>query len=219
VRVWHHIVADGGSAAVFERELSIAYNALAAERALSLPAPSLQYADYAAWEVERSRSGALQPQIEYWKAKLDDLPMLRLPTDHLRPATQSYRGARVQTELSRELVDTLTELGRAAGATPFMTMLAAFLVLLHRYSDDDDIAVGTPIAGRTRTDLEGLIGFFANTLVLRVDVSSEPTVLELLRRVKDTSLDAYTHQDVPFERLVEELAPTRDPSRNPLFQV
>ncbi len=219
MRVWQHIVCDGWSAAVFERELSAAYNARLGNRSPALPELPLQYADYAAWQLERSGSEPLRRQLEYWKAKLADLPTLRLPSDRTRPAAQSYRGARIEAQLPQELTDALAALGRSAGATPFMSMLAAFYVLLHRYSGEEDIAVGTPIAARTRAEFEGLIGFFANTLVLRVDLTEQPTFLELLERVRETALDAYTHQDLPFERLVEELSPRRDPSRNPLFQV
>ena len=219
LRVWHHIVSDGGSARVFERELSAAYSARVTGRAVDLPELPLQYADYALWQREWLTGKVLERQLSYWKKDLAGLPTLQLPTDRRRPAVQSYRGARHETELPAALVAALQALGRAEGATLFMTGLAAFQVLLHRYSGAEDIAVGTPIAGRRRAELEGLIGFFANTLVLRADLSGDPTFRELLARVRSSALSAYTHQDLPFEKLVEELAPVRDPSLNPLFQV
>jgi len=215
----HHIVSDGWSAWVFERELSVAYGALVAGRALELPELALQYADYAVWQREWLTGEVLERQLGYWKEQLAELPTLELPTDRTRPPVQSYRGARYEMELPVALVTGVKALGRAEGATLFMTGLAAFQVLLHRYSGAEDIAVGTPIAGRRRVELEGLIGFFANTLVLRVDLSGEPAFRKVLARVRSIALSAYTHQDVPFEKLVEELAPARDPSRNPLFQV
>jgi amino acid adenylation domain-containing protein len=219
LRVWHHIISDGWSTGIFERELSSVYNALVAGRAVELPPLALQYADYALWQRQWLSGEVLDRQLGYWKDKLVNLPTLELPTDHARPAVQSYRGARFEMALPQALAEALKALGRAQGATLFMTLLAAFQVLLHRYSGAEDIAVGTPIAGRRRAELEGLIGFFANTLVLRVSLADEPTFREVLARVRESALSAYTHQDVPFEKLVEELAPQRDLSRNPLFQV
>lgn len=219
LRVWHHIVADGRSASIFERELSGAYNALLAGRPVALSPLPLQYADYATWQNDWLGGEQLDRQLAYWKGKLKDLPTLRLPTDRIRPSMHSSRGARYDVQLAHSLVAAVNQLGRGEGATLFMTMLAAFLVLLHRYTGEQDIVVGTPIAGRNRSELDGLIGFFANTLVLRADLSHEPTFLDALAQVRESALDAYTHQDVPFEKLVEELAPKRDLSRNPLFQV
>ena len=161
----------------------------------------------------------LEKQLGYWKEKLADLTPLELPTDHPRPPVPSHQGAQLTFELPEPLTQALRELSRREGTTLFMTLLAAFQVLLHRYSGQEDIAVGTPIAGRGRTELEGLIGFFVNTLVLRSNLAGNPTFSEFLAQVRETALAAYAHQDLPFEKLVEELAPSRDISRNPLFQV
>jgi amino acid adenylation domain-containing protein len=215
----HHIVSDGWSMAIVGRELSVLYNALVSGREPELPELPVQYADYAIWQREWLSGEELLRQLGYWKTQLVNLPTLELPTDHKRPAVQSHRGGRLATLLPAELAEALKELGRSEGATLFMTLLAAFQVLLYRYSGEEDIAVGTPIAGRRRTEVEGLIGFFANTLVLRVSLAGEPTFRELISRVRESALGSYTHQDVPFEKLVEELAPPRDLSRNPLFQV
>ena len=215
----HHIISDGWSAGIFERELSSAYNAFVSGRELRLPELPIQYADYALWQREWLQGEVLEAQLAYWKAQLADLPTLTLPTDRPRPAVMSYRGARAAFDLPEPLSHSLKALGRREGATLFMTLLAAFQVLLYRYSGQEDIAVGAPIAGRRRSELEPLIGFFANTLVLRVDLSGNPRFRELLARVRESALGAYTHQDLPFEKLVEELAPARDLSRNPLFQV
>ena len=170
------------------------------------------------WQRERLQGEVLERQLAYWKSQLAGVAILELPTDRARPPVPSHQGAHLTFELSARLARALKELGRREGATLFMTLLAAYQVLLHRYSGQADIAVGTPIAGRGHPDLEGLIGFFANTLVLRSDLSGNPSFRELLARVRDTALGAYAHQDLPFERLVEELAPARDLSRNPLFQ-
>ena len=219
LRVMHHIVSDGWSSGIFDGELSTAYNACVKGREPELPALPIQYADYAVWQREWLQGEVLDQQLGYWKAKLAGLATLELPTDRPRPPAQSHHGAHVALDLPEALTRALKELGRREGATLFMTLLAAFQVLLHRYSGQEDIAVGTPIAGRGRTELEGLIGFFANTLVLRSDLSGNPGFRELLARVRESALGAYTHQDLPFEKLVEELAPERDLSRNPLFQV
>ena len=157
--------------------------------------------------------------MAYWKERLGGITALDLPYDWPRPATPSYQGATLHFTLPAELAAAVHQLARRTGCTPFMMLLAAFQTLLHRYSGQDDICIGTPIAGRSRPETEGLIGFFANTLVLRADLSGDLTFRELLARVRETCLDAYAHQDLPFERLVEELKPERDPSRHPLFQV
>ena len=219
LRVWHHIVTDGWSSGVFEREVSALYNAEVAGQPAQLPALPIQYADYALWQRQWLSGAVLEQQLCYWKKQLADLATLELPTDRPRPALQSYRGARLEVGLADALGEGLKALGRKEGATLFMAGLAAFKVLLYRYSGTADIAIGTPIAGRGRTELEGLIGFFANTLVLRTDLSGVPTFRQVLARVRESALGAYTHQDLPFEKLVEELAPVRDLSRNPLFQV
>ena len=179
----------------------------------------IQYADYALWQRQWLAGPLLQQQLSYWKRQLADLSTLALPTDRPRPAMQSDRGALLDVALPAQLAQRLRALARAEGTTLFMAGLAAFKVLLYRYSGTTDVAVGTPIAGRGRTELEGLIGFLANTLVLRTDLSGDPSFRALLARVRECALNAYTHQDLPFERLVEELAPLRDLSRNPLFQV
>ena len=215
----HHIVSDGWSMGVLWRELSSGYNAFVSGHAPDLPRLPIQYADYAVWQREWLQGEVLEGQLAYWKEKLADLSTLELPTDRPRPPVPSYQGAHLTFDLPAPLTQALKELGRREGATLFMTLLAAFQVLLHRYSGQEDIAVGTPIAGRGRTELEGLIGFFVNTLVLRSDLAGNPAFTELLARVRETALGAYTHQDLPFEKLVEELSPSRDISRNPLFQV
>jgi hypothetical protein len=218
LRVWHHIVSDGWSSGIFNRELSAAYGAFVEGREPKLPSLPIQYADYALWQRERLRGELLEGQLAYWKRQLAGVATLELPADRLRPAVLSYQGATLTVELPSALAQALKELGRREGATLFMTLLAAYQVLLHRYSGQEDVAVGTPIAGRGHPDLEGLIGFFANTLVLRSDLSGDPSFRQLLAGVRDTPLAAYAHQDLPFEKLVEELTPTRDLSRNPLFQ-
>ena len=219
LRVWHHIIADGWSAEVFEGELSVAYGARVRGKAVALPAPELHYADYAMWQRTWLTGAEGGRQLDYWREELKDLQTVDLPTDRLRPAVQSYRGTRLVVVLPREPVGRLTALGRAESATPFMTLLAAFLVLLHRYTGAEDIAVGTQIAGRRRTELKGLMGVFLNTLVLRGNLAGKPSFRELLARTRARALAAYANQDLPFEKLVEELAPSRDLSRNPLFQV
>ncbi len=214
----HHIVTDGWSMGVLMRELSVLYGAYRRGEPSPLAELPVQYADYALWQREWLQGGVLEQQLAYWKQALAELPVLELPTDRPRPMVASYRGARLSFELGEELTRGLKALSRREGATLFMTLLAAFQVLLYRYSGQEDLAVGVPIAGRSRPELEGLIGFFVNTLVLRVDASGNPSFLELLARVRENALDAYAHQDLPFEKLVEALAPKRDLSRNPLFQ-
>ncbi|MCP4661783.1 MAG: AMP-binding protein, partial [bacterium] len=216
----HHIVTDGWSMRVFVRELAVLYEALSQGRPSPLPELPVQYADFAHWQREWLRGEVLEAQLGYWREQLaGSPPVLELPADRPRPAVQTYRGERLALELSRELSEKLRELSRRRGATLYMTLLAAFDVLLYRTSGQDDVAVGTPIAGRTRDEVEGLIGFFLNSLVLRTDLSGNPPFTELLGRVREVCLGAYAHQDVPFEKLLEELDPERDLSRTPLFQV
>jgi amino acid adenylation domain-containing protein len=219
VLVLHHIVTDGWSMGVLWRELSVLYEARCRGVEAALAPLPVQYADYALWQREWLQGAVLERQLGYWKRALAELPALELPTDRRRPLQPSYRGSRVRFELAPELTQALKALGRAEGATLFMTLLAAFQVLLYRYSGQEDLAVGIPVAGRNRPELEGLIGFFVNTLVLRGDLSGAPSFREYLGRVREGALEAYAHQDLPFEKLVEELAPRRDASRNPLFQV
>ena len=216
----HHIVSDGWSQGVLFRELSALYSAYLEGRESPLSELPVQYADYAVWQREQLAGGVLDRQLAYWRERLADAPaLLELPTDHPRPAVQTYRGATVPVELSLELLERLQALGRSEGATLYMTLLAAFQVLLSKYSGSEDVVVGSPIAGRTRKEVEGLIGFFVNTLVLRTDLSGAPSFREVLRRAREVTLGAYAHQEVPFEKLVEELQPERTLSHSPLLQV
>jgi amino acid adenylation domain-containing protein len=179
----------------------------------------VQYADYAAWQRTWLRGGALERQLAYWRDRLAGAAALDLPADRPRPPAPAYQGATLRFTLPAELVKAARGLGQREGCTLYMVLLAAFQALLHRYSGQDDLCVGTPIAGRGRAETEGLIGFFVNTLVLRADLSGDPPFRELLGQVREAALGAYAHQDLPFERLVEELQPQRDPSRHPIFQV
>jgi amino acid adenylation domain-containing protein len=215
----HHIVSDGWSMGVFFRELGIVYEALLAGREAALDPLPVQYGDFAAWQRAWFTGEVLDRQMSYWRRKLEGAPTLDLPADRPRPAVQSFRGARHRFTLGADLTTELATLARREGITPFMVLLAAFKVLLWRYAGQEDVVVGSPIAGRTRPEMEGLIGFFVNTLALRTDLSGDPSFLELLGRVRETTLDAYAHQDLPFEKLVEELKVERSLSRHPLFQV
>jgi amino acid adenylation domain-containing protein len=215
----HHIVSDGWSMGVLLHELAALYPAFAAGQPSPLPPLPIQYADYAAWQRHRLQGKVLAEQLAYWREQLRDAAVLELPTDRVRPAVMSFRGATQSFALSRSLSEAIKALSRREGATPFMTLLAAFQALLGRHAGQDDVVVGTPIANRAQAELEGLIGFFVNTLVLRGDLSGNPTFRELLSQVRQAALGAYDHQDLPFEKLVEELQPQRDVSRNPLFQV
>ena len=216
----HHIVSDGWSSDVLIREFVALYEAFAAGRPSPLPDLAVQYADYAVWQRDWLQGEVLDRQLAYWREKLADAPpTLDLPTDRPRPARQDHAGATHGFMVSRDVTERLAGLGRAEGATLFMTLLAAFQLLLSRYSGQQDVSVGAPVANRRRLELEALIGFFVNTLVMRTDVSGDPSFRGLLARVRETALGAQAHQDLPFERLVEELQPTRDMSRDPLFQV
>ncbi|HLK55511.1 MAG TPA: amino acid adenylation domain-containing protein [Chthonomonadaceae bacterium] len=216
----HHIVSDGWSQGVLTRELTALYNAYRSGQPSPLTELSIQYADYAAWQRQWLQAEELQRQVGYWKQHLAGAPaLLELPTDRSRPAIQSYRGARLRQEFSPELTSGLKALCQQEGVTLFMTLLAAFQTLLSRYSGQDDIVVGTPIANRTQAEIEGLIGFFVNTLALRTDLSGDPGFVEVLKRVREVCLGGYAHQDLPFEKLVEEIQPQRSMSHSPLFQV
>jgi alpha-ketoglutarate-dependent taurine dioxygenase len=216
----HHIVSDGWSMGVITHELASLYLAFTTEQPAPLLELTVQYADFAHWQREWLQGEVLEGQLAYWKSQLGyQLPTLELATDRPRPTVQSFRGERRLFTLPVELSESLRNFSRREGATLYMLMLAAFKVLLYRHSAQDDIVVGTDIANRNRSEIEPLIGFFANQLVLRTDLSGNPTFRELLRRVREVTLGAYAHQDMPFERLVEELQPERDLSRNPLFQV
>jgi amino acid adenylation domain-containing protein len=216
----HHIVTDGWSLSVLVRELGALYEAYASGREPHLPSLELQYADYAEWQRGWLRGEVLEEQLGYWRRQLGGSSLvLEMPTDHVRPAVQRQRGAQVRFALSVEVTERLRALSRREGVTMFMTLLAAFQVLLSRYAHQTDIIVGSPIANRTRREIEGLIGFFVNTLALRIDLSGAPCFRELLGRVGEMTTAAYAHQELPFEKLVEELQPERDMSRSPLFQV
>ena len=216
----HHIISDGWSMRVLVKELTMSYEAALGESAAVLPELPLQYADFAVWQREQLRGEALAGHLAYWRKQLGgELPLLSLPTDHPRPVIQSSSGSRYTIALGKELTEELKALSRREGVTLFMTLLAGFKVLLSRYSHQQDIIVGTPVANRHHPDMEALIGMFSNTLVLRADLSGDPTFTELLQRIKEVCLGAYAHQELPFEKLVEELQPERDLSRNSLFQV
>jgi aspartate racemase len=217
---FHHIICDRWSFGVFNRELTALYTAFTSGQPSPLPELPIQYADFAHWQGERLQGSILEDLLTYWKRQLSgQLPVLELPTDHPRPPLQSYRGSSQSLQLSQDLTIALNNLSWQSGATLFMTLLAAFKVLLHRYSGQEDIIVGIPIAGRNRPELENLIGFFLNTLVLRTDLSGNPRFHDLLKQVREIALGAYEHQDLPFEKLVEELHPQREQSISPLFQV
>ncbi|MGA3164142.1 MAG: amino acid adenylation domain-containing protein [Verrucomicrobiota bacterium] len=216
----HHIVSDGWSTGILVREMATLYVAFCAGGSSPLPALPIQYADFAHWQRQWLQGEVLETQIAYWKKQLAGAPaLIDLPTDHPRPAVQTFRGAHQSLVLPKHLQEGFKALSRQEGVTQFMTLLAAFKVLLYRYTSQDDLVVGTPIANRNRLETEGLIGFFVNALVLRTDLSGNPSFRELLRRVREVCLGAYGHQDLPFDRLVEELHLKRDLSRNPLFQV
>jgi amino acid adenylation domain-containing protein len=216
----HHIVSDGWSMGVLFEELASLYEAYASGKRSSLAELPIQYADFAVWQREWLQGEVLARQLGYWKQQLEGAPQaLELPTDRPRTAVQNHQGATQSISLTKNLTDALKALSRQEGVTLYMTLLAAFKVLLHRYAGQDDIVVGSPIANRNRPEIEGLIGFFVNTLVLRTDLAGNPTFRELMARVREVALGAYAHQDLPFEKLVEELHPERDPSRTPLFQV
>ena len=216
----HHIIMDGWSFGVLLRELATLYNAAVSGQAAVLPALPIQYADYAAWQREWLQGAVLEQHENYWKQQLQaPLPLLNLPTDHPRPAVQSFRGAQYRLVVTKQVTDGLASLSRQSEVTLFMTLLAAFNVLLSRLSGQSDIVLGTPVAGRTRQESEPLLGCFVNTLVLRTDLSGQPSFRELLGRVRTVCLEAFAHQELPFEQLVELLQPQRDTSRSPLFQV
>ncbi|MGP0067608.1 MAG: amino acid adenylation domain-containing protein [Isosphaeraceae bacterium] len=215
----HHAISDGWSIGILIREVSALYEAFRLGEPPPFPELPVQYVDYAVWQRNWLQGPALEAQLDYWRNQLRSSPDLELPTDRPRPAVASHRGGERSAILPKSTLDALRALGRREGATLYVTLLAAFQVLLHRYSGQVDITVGSPIAGRARTELEGLIGFFVNTLVLRGDLSGNPGFRELLRRVRRTAMDAYAHQDVPFDKLVTLVHPDRNASRTPLFQV
>jgi amino acid adenylation domain-containing protein len=216
----HHIVSDGWSMGIFISELSSLYAAFCAGDPSPLPALPLQYADFAVWQKRWLSGVVLETQLNYWRSQLQGSPeLLQLPTDRPRPVVQTYHGRTQSFELNQDLTQKLQSLSAESGTTLFMTMLAAFVTLLYRYSGQSDILVGTPIANRNRNEIESLIGFFVNTLVLRSNFENNPSFESLLAQVRETTLQAYEHQDVPFEQVVEALQPQRSLSHSPLFQV
>ena len=228
--VMHHIICDGWSMEVLFRELATLYATYSTDSAAALPDLPIQYADFALWQrqwlqgtalSENTLSdNALQTQLAYWKNQLrGTLLTLELPTDHPRPAVQTYRGATHTVTRAPELTARIKALSQREGVTLFTTLLATFAVLLYRYTGQEDVLIGFPVANRNRREIEDLIGFFVNTLVLRIDLSGNPTFRDLLRRTQAMVLGADAHQDLPFEKLVDELHPNRDTSRNPLFQI
>ena len=220
VFVMHHIVADGWSVGVLIKELATLYEAFSLGKPSPLPELAIQYADFALWQRQWLQGDALQSQLAYWKQQLSGmLPILELSNENPRSRIPSFQGAKQWFTLPKSLTEQLKALSQQEGVTLFMTLLAGFNLLLYQYSRQDDILVGSPVANRNRIETEPLIGFFVNTLVLRSDLSGNPSFSELLRRIREMALAAYAHQDVPFERLVEELLPKRNLSHTPLFQV
>jgi amino acid adenylation domain-containing protein len=215
----HHIASDDWSIGVLIREIQAIYTALINQQPSPLPELSLQYADFAEWQREWLQGEVLETQLAYWRQQLRGISVLNLQTDRPAPARQNYRGKTQYLEIPKQLQDSLLAMSQQAGATLFMTLLATFQTLLYRYTGQADIVVGSPIANRNLSEIEALIGFFVNTLVLRTDCSGNPTFRDFLGRVREVTLGAYAHQDLPFEKLVEELHPERSLNRHPLFQV
>jgi aspartate racemase len=216
----HHIITDGWSQAIFSRELTALYAAFSEGRPSPLPDLPIQYADYSIWQQQKFHQDALQHQLSYWMRELAGAPLiLELPIDNPRPAIQTSRGGKQKLVIPKAMAEPLRELSYRAKGTLFVTLLSAFNVLLYRYTGQQDILVGTPVAGRTRVELETLIGYFVNNLVLRTDLSGDPTFLEFLEREREMVLRAFAHQDVPFVKLVEALHPEPDLSRSPVIQV
>ncbi len=216
----HHVVSDGWSMGVLAREMVALYDALSQERPAALPPLHVQYADYAAWQREHLSGDTLEEQLAYWRERLAGLgPDAEIPTDHPRPETQTFTGALLATSLGHEASVRVRELARAEHLTPYMVLLAAFQCALRHHVRSDRVVCGTDVAGRGAAETAGMIGLFVNQLVLVTDLSGDPTFRQVLRRVRETTLGAYAHQDVPFNLLVDAVNPVRDPGRNPLFQV
>ncbi|MDP4196680.1 MAG: amino acid adenylation domain-containing protein, partial [Bacteroidota bacterium] len=216
----HHIISDDWSTGIMFREISLTYESLLANSDLELEDLSVQYADYAYWQRDWLKGEILQKQLNYWKNKLEGIvPMISLPVDHARPAVQTFNGSFATFEFSEELSQEVKNICRSEGSTLYMVLMAAFQMLLYKYSGQEDFCIGTPIANRNNTDAEKLIGFFVNTLVIRNDAENKISFSKLLKKVKETSLEAYTYQDIPFEQVVEAVQPVRDLSHSPLFQV
>ncbi|WP_293138435.1 non-ribosomal peptide synthetase [Okeania sp. SIO3I5] len=216
----HHIITDGWSTGVFSHELEVLYRAYVQGKISPLPQLQIQYADFACWQRQPATAEMLAPQLGYWKQQLAGAPpLLELPTDYPRKTVQTAIGGKEFFELGVEFTKQLKDMSQELGVTLFMILFAAFSTLLYRYSDQEDILVGTPIANRNRSEIEGLIGFFVNTLVLRTQFADNPNFTDLLHQIRQTSLDAYAHQDIPFEQLVETLKPERSLSYTPIIQV
>ncbi|PYV72854.1 MAG: hypothetical protein DMG96_24850 [Acidobacteria bacterium] len=215
----HHTIVDGWSWPILLEELATLYEAFADGKPSSLPEPPIQYGDYAAWQKDSLQGEHLEELQAYWKRQLENAPgILELATDFSRPAVQTYRGDTESVVLPKDLLRRVEKFALTEGCTLFMVLLSAYNLLLSRYTHQDDIVVGTPVAGRDRSELEPLIGLFVNILALRTDLSGNPAFRELLRRVRETTLGAYAHQELPFEKLVRELQPERSLSHSPLFQ-
>ena len=220
VIVMHHIISDGWSVGVLFQEMGALYTAFVQDQDSAFAELPIQYADFAAWQRAWLSGDVLQQQLDYWLRNLENAPaVLNLPTDRPRPALQSYNGATLDTSIPVDLIPALDTLIHEENATRFMALFTAFQILLAVYTQQDDIVVGSPIANRNRAEIEGLIGFFVNMLVLRADISDKSSFRTLLSQVRETTLGAFAHQDIPFEKLVEEKQPTRDMSYAPLFQV
>src|SRR6185437_10980579 len=215
----HHIASDGWSTAILVKEVIELYTAQASGRTAQLTDLPIQYADYAIWQRNYLNEAQLSEKLNYWKQKLEGTAPLQLPADYSRPAVQSSRGAAYSFKTDKKLQEQLQKLSHQNGATLYMTLLSAFNVLLYRYSGQEDICVGTPVAGRSQQETENLIGFFINTLALRSRVEGSKPFSQLLQEIKETTLEAYSHQEVPFEKVVDAVVKTRDMSRSPLFQV
>lgn len=218
--IMHHIISDAWSMGILMRELAVLYEAFSRSQPIPLPELAIQYADFAVWQQQWLQGQVLEAQVSYWKQQLgDNLPTLELPTDRIRPAVPTFAGSTRKLMISQVLTAELEALSQREGVTLFMTLLAVFQILLRWYTNQDDIVVGTDVANRNHLETENLIGFFVNQLVLRTDLSFNPTFEELLQRVLKVTLGAYAHQDLPFNKLVEVLNPERDLHRMPLFQV
>ena len=219
VATMHHIASDAWSTSILVKEVVELYNSYVEKRKANLPEISLQYADYSIWQRNYLKGEVLNKKINYWKEKLDGVTVLQLPTDYKRPAVQSTKGAITTFKIDKELSEQINRLSKQEGTTLFITMQAVYKALLYRYSGQSDISIGTSIARREQQQLEGLIGFFVNTLALRDEVNGEQSFKELLQQVRTTTMEAYAHQEVPFEKVVETVIKERDKSRSPLFQV
>ncbi len=215
----HHIISDVWSVMIFFNELGALYESFLQNKPSPLPELPLQYADYAVWQLDYLKERALQQQVDFWKRKLADLPPVQLPFEKKRPVFQSFRGAHEWIGINKDLTNELRRISQQENVTLFMTLLSAFVALLYRYSNQQDIVVGVPVAGRNQLEVENLIGFFVNSIIIRTKFAPDFSFRQLLREVKSVSLEAFAHSDLPFEKLVEELHPQRDLSRNPLFQV